>query len=135
MLIDTHCHLDAAEFDADRDQVHAAALAAGVERIIVPNATVGTLKMAKTTVERYAGCVAAYGIHPLYADIMRCTLAPGQDLINVFRGYTAPTSLATISPDAVVIYRQTDSTYLQVLIYKGAEVVIRKSSKRHCPRS
>jgi len=66
MLIDTHCHLDAAEFDADRDQVHAAALAAGVERIIVPNATVGTLKMAKTTVERYAGCVAAYGIHPLY---------------------------------------------------------------------
>lgn len=75
------------------------------------------------------------GIHPWYADIMRCTLAPGQDLINVFRGYTAPTSLATISPDAVVIYRQTDSTYLQVLRYKGAEVVIRKSSKRHCPSS
>jgi TatD DNase family protein len=66
MLIDTHCHLDAAEFDADRDEVHAAALAVGVERIIVPNVTVGTLKMAKTTVERYAGCLAAYGIHPLY---------------------------------------------------------------------
>lgn len=66
MLIDTHCHLDAAEFDADRDEVHAAALAAGVERIIVPNVTVSGLIRAKSTIECYAGCVAAYGIHPLY---------------------------------------------------------------------
>lgn len=81
MLIDTHCHLDAAEFDADRDEVHAAALAAGVERIIVPNVTVGTLKAAKTTVERYPGCVAAYGIHPLY--VMQ---APDGDL-NILRDW------------------------------------------------
>ncbi|PKN45577.1 MAG: DNAase, partial [Deltaproteobacteria bacterium HGW-Deltaproteobacteria-16] len=27
-MIDTHCHLDAAEFDSDRDAVHAAAIAA-----------------------------------------------------------------------------------------------------------
>ena len=50
MLIDTHCHLDAAEFDADRDAVHQAALAVGVERIVVPNVTVGTLKGAKATI-------------------------------------------------------------------------------------
>lgn len=81
MLIDTHCHLDAAEFDADRDEVHAAALAAGVGRIIVPNVTVGTLKGAKTTAERYAGCVAAYGIHPLY--VMQ---APDGDL-NILRDW------------------------------------------------
>jgi TatD DNase family protein len=34
MLIDTHCHLDAAEFDADRDDVVDAAVAAGVDCII-----------------------------------------------------------------------------------------------------
>ena len=30
-FFDTHCHLDAAEFDADRDAVYAAAIVGGVE--------------------------------------------------------------------------------------------------------
>ena len=67
MLIDTHCHLDAAEFDADRDAVHAAALAVGVERIVVPAVAVAGFEKTKATVERYAGCLAAYGIHPMLA--------------------------------------------------------------------
>ncbi len=66
MLIDSHCHLDAAEFDADRDAVHVAALSAGVERIVVPSVAVDGFKGVKTSVARYPGCVAAYGIHPLY---------------------------------------------------------------------
>ena len=66
MLIDTHCHLDAAEFDADRDAVHAAALTAGVKRIVIPAVTVDGLNRLKTCVDRYPGCFAAYGIHPLF---------------------------------------------------------------------
>ena len=66
MLIDTHCHLDAAEFDLDRDVVHAAALAAGVERMVVPSVAVDRFNCVKTTVAGYSGCVAAYGIHPLF---------------------------------------------------------------------
>ncbi|MDP3139276.1 MAG: TatD family hydrolase [Burkholderiaceae bacterium] len=66
MLIDTHCHLDAAEFDLDRDAVHAAALAAGVERMVLPAVAVDRFIQLKTSVARYPGCVAAYGIHPLF---------------------------------------------------------------------
>jgi len=66
MLIDTHCHLDAAEFDPDRDAVHQAARAAGVERIVVPAVAVDSFNRVKTSVARYPGCVAAYGIHPLF---------------------------------------------------------------------
>ncbi len=69
MLIDTHCHLDAAEFDADRDAVQAAALAAGVGRIVVPGVEVKGFGKLKAVVERDPACVAAYGIHPLYVDM------------------------------------------------------------------
>ena len=66
MLIDTHCHLDAAEFDTDRDDVYAAAVAAGVTRIVVPAVAVDQFCRVKKCVARYPACVAGYGIHPLY---------------------------------------------------------------------
>ena len=66
MLIDTHCHLDAAEFDGDRAAVHAAARAAGVGCIVVPAVAVDGFAQTKSVVAAHAGCVAAYGIHPLY---------------------------------------------------------------------
>lgn len=71
MLIDTHCHLDAAEFDADRDTVHETARAAGIQTIVIPAVTVNGFKAVKNCLARYSGCVAAYGIHPLY--VMQAT--------------------------------------------------------------
>lgn len=65
-MIDTHCHLDAAEFDADRAAVHAQAKALGVGRLIVPAVCVASFPKTKAVVAQYAGCVAAYGIHPSY---------------------------------------------------------------------
>ena len=99
MLIDTHCHLDAAEFDADRDAVQAAALATGVERIVVPAvATEGFVKL-KTVVERYPACVAAYGIHPLYVD------TAGANDLSVLRDWLLrerPVAIGEIGLDAYV---------------------------------
>jgi TatD DNase family protein len=70
-MIDTHCHLDAAEFDADRDAVRAAALAAGVGTIVVPAIAVANFPAVRDCCRRYAGCLPVYGIHPLYVTQAR----------------------------------------------------------------
>ena len=66
MLIDTHCHLDAGEFAADRDAVHATALAQGVGQIVIPAVDAAGFAAVKACAARYPGCRAAYGIHPLF---------------------------------------------------------------------
>lgn len=66
MLIDTHCHLDAAEFSSDRDAVVAAAQAAGVSRIVVPAIAANNFAAVRDCCARYPACLPAYGIHPLY---------------------------------------------------------------------
>ncbi len=66
MLIDTHCHLAAAEFAADRDAVLAAAKGVGVATIVVPAVDAASFAEVRDCCARYPGCAAAYGIHPLY---------------------------------------------------------------------
>ncbi|MBM3116655.1 TatD family hydrolase [Jeongeupia naejangsanensis] len=65
MLIDSHCHLDAPEFDADRDRVVAAAIAAGVGQLVVPSVGAAMFDATRQMRERY-GCAVAYGLHPIY---------------------------------------------------------------------
>ena len=68
MLIDTHCHLDAAEFAADREAIVAAARAAGVFAIAVPAIATANFSAVRACCQRYPGCFPAYGLHPLYLD-------------------------------------------------------------------
>jgi len=83
MLIDTHCHLDAAEFDADRDSVAQAALQAGVQCIVVPAVERANFPAVLQLCVDYPHCVPALGIHPMYVqravpedlDILRTLLA------------------------------------------------------------
>jgi len=65
MLIDTHCHLDAAEFDADRDAVLARALEAGVEAIVVPAVAPSNYDAVRALAGRDRRLAYALGIHPL----------------------------------------------------------------------
>lgn len=78
MWIDTHCHLDAAEFDADRDAVVARARAAGVGRIVLPATGVHNFQRVRELAHRY-GLSYALGIHPMCAD------AAGDDAIDRLR--------------------------------------------------
>jgi TatD DNase family protein len=68
MWIDSHCHLDAPEFDADRDEVVARARAAGVNAIINLPGHVDHIAQAKASREKYGAdfCLTGYGIHPMW---------------------------------------------------------------------
>ncbi|WP_207001106.1 TatD family hydrolase [Trinickia mobilis] len=66
MWIDTHCHLDAPEFDADRDELVRAAQEAGVSRIVIPGVERSHFETVRELAQRVPGAVYALGIHPLY---------------------------------------------------------------------
>ncbi len=66
MWIDTHCHLDAAEFDGDRDDVARAAQCAGVARIVIPAVGRANFAVVRALAHRQPGGAYALGIHPLF---------------------------------------------------------------------
>ena len=67
MWIDTHCHLDAAEFDADRSAVIARAREAGVSQIVLPAVAPDNFDAVRGLAHAH-GFVYTLGIHPLYVE-------------------------------------------------------------------
>jgi TatD DNase family protein len=65
--IDTHCHLDAPDFDADRPQVVQRARDAGVARMVIPAVTADQFDATRTCAHE-CGAAYALGLHPLYLD-------------------------------------------------------------------
>lgn len=68
MLIDTHCHLDAAEFDTDRQQVADHAYEAGVQAIVIPAVERANFSIVREIAGQVDGGAYALGIHPLYVQ-------------------------------------------------------------------
>ncbi len=62
--IDTHCHLDAHEFSADVEQVHARARSGGVAQIVIPAVDVHNFDAVRQLAHQH-GDSYALGIHPL----------------------------------------------------------------------
>jgi TatD DNase family protein len=65
-LIDTHCHLDVEEFDPDRDQVLAAARAAGLVGIVVPGIHAAGWPRLLRLCASAPDLHPALGLHPVY---------------------------------------------------------------------
>lgn len=65
-LIDSHCHLDVCEFDADRDDVLARARASGVSRQVVPAIGAAGFAKLRDLCRAESGLHPAYGLHPMY---------------------------------------------------------------------
>ncbi len=78
--IDTHCHLDAPEFDADRADVRARAAAAGVAHCVLPGVSAAHFEGVRALAHQ-GGDSYALGIHPLFtptaqaSDLQRLDLA------------------------------------------------------------
>jgi TatD DNase family protein len=66
VLVDSHCHLDASEFDRDRDAVIARARAAGVMRQVIPAVSAASWPRLREVCAGTDGLFPAYGLHPMY---------------------------------------------------------------------
>ena len=65
IYIDSHAHIYATEFDADRAGVIERAVQAGVGKIVMPNVDHATIDAMLDAESRYAGiCIATMGLHP-----------------------------------------------------------------------
>ena len=70
-LIDSHCHLDASEFDPDRAEVVARARQAGVRAQVVPAVTADDWPKLREVCHPGEGLHPAYGLHPVFLDAHR----------------------------------------------------------------
>jgi TatD DNase family protein len=67
-LIDSHCHIDFPEFDADRDAVLAGCRTLGVERIVVPGVSAATWDRLLAVCAGEPMLVPALGLHPVLLE-------------------------------------------------------------------
>lgn len=68
MIVDSHCHLDFATFDADRDAVVARARAAGVGTMVTISTRVRHFHALRETAAQYDRVYCSVGTHPHHAD-------------------------------------------------------------------
>jgi TatD DNase family protein len=64
VLVDSHCHLDFPDFDADRDALVARARAAGVGRMVSISTRVRKFDRLKEIASRYPDVTVSIGTHP-----------------------------------------------------------------------
>ncbi|THK34647.1 TatD family deoxyribonuclease [Ensifer sp. MPMI2T] len=68
MLIDTHCHLDFPDFEAERDAIIARAAAAGVAQMVTISTRVKRFDTILAIAEAYPNVFCSVGTHPHNAD-------------------------------------------------------------------
>lgn len=66
MWIDTHCHLDASEFEGQSNQYAEQAVRVGVKAIVIPAVHPNNFKTVASLARQRKDCFYALGIHPMY---------------------------------------------------------------------
>ena len=91
--IDTHCHLDGEEFDADRADVVQRAREAGCRRVFLPAIDLKTCRSVMDTCRQYPDmCYPMLGLHP---EEVRADWA---DQLSAIREYLTPAPGADFGP-------------------------------------
>jgi TatD DNase family protein len=72
-LIDSHCHLDVAAFDADRQAVLARARAQSVQGFVVPGIQADSWPALQSLCGSEAGVYPAFGLHPVFLETHQAT--------------------------------------------------------------
>lgn len=104
MLVDSHAHLDAPQFDADRDATLRRAADAGVRAVVNVGDNAATWQTTLTLAEAHPGLFACLGLHPNDAAVwdegIMSTLetlhrhpkavAVGETGLDYYREYTPP---------------------------------------------
>jgi TatD DNase family protein len=102
MWIDTHCHLDAPEFDADRDDVVLRARASGVSQIVLPAVAAAHFDTVRDLAHAH-GLAYALGLHPLWlADAQDEDLDRLQQALRQYRDDTRLVAVGEIGLDHFV---------------------------------
>ena len=67
-IIDTHCHLDVADFDLDRDEVINHCHEQGISKIIIPAIESKTWGKLLALCKAEKGLYPALGLHPVFIE-------------------------------------------------------------------
>jgi TatD DNase family protein len=96
MFIDTHCHLDASEFEDAEFSVVNNAQAAGVARIVVPSVSLASLEIVRELCLQFPICAPAYGFHPMY---VAAALPADLDVLRDYLKHHQPVAVGEIGLD------------------------------------
>ena len=67
-LVDTHCHLDVADFDVDREAIIQRCHVAGIQQIVVPAIEQSGWSNLLELCQRHESLYPALGLHPVFID-------------------------------------------------------------------
>ena len=120
LFIDTHAHLDAAEFDADRAAAHQRARAAGVAQCIIPAVEAANFDAVRVLAHAQQDAYAL-GIHPLFTpQATEAHLTQLDAALHAHRGDPRLVAVGEIGLDGFVPELNTpEALAKQLLFYKA----------------
>lgn len=124
MFADTHCHLDLPHFDADRDAVLERALAAGIERILIPGIDLAASRRALALAETHPALRVAVGVHPTE------TAGFGPETLAALRDLSQHPKVDAIGEIGIDLYWKTVSLEQQEVALR-AQLAL--AAERHLP--